>query len=108
MLGAAATTLSTVNIVGGFIVTRKMLDMFKRPDDPPEYYHLYGIPAAGALAVYGAGSMSGKFPELDAAAATLSGLLCIGGIAGLASQNTSRLGTHSPFFVLLLGFSIPA
>jgi len=95
LLGAAATTLSTVNIVGGFIVTTKMLDMFKRPDDPPEYYHYYGVPAAATMAVYGAGSLSGKFPELDAAAATMSGLLCIGGIAGLASQSTARLGAVS-------------
>mmetsp|Transcript_22325 Transcript_22325/g.31350 ORF Transcript_22325/g.31350 Transcript_22325/m.31350 type:complete len:583 (-) Transcript_22325:204-1952(-) len=95
LLGATATTLSTVNIVGGFIVTTKMLDMFKRPDDPPEYYHLYGIPAAGALTMYTAGSMSGKFPEIDAAAATMSGLLCIGGIGGLSSQKTARLGAVS-------------
>lgn len=95
VLGAAATTLSTVNIVGGFLVTTKMLDMFKRPDDPPEYYHLYGIPTAGAIALYGAGAASGKFPEIHAAAGTLSGLLCIGGIGGLASQSTARLGAVS-------------
>ena len=84
-----------MKIEGGFIVTTKMLDMFKRPTDPPEYYHLYGIPAAGALALYGAGTMSGKYPEMDSAAATLSGLLCIGGIGGLASQTTARLGAVS-------------
>ncbi|KAL3806565.1 hypothetical protein ACHAXA_008694, partial [Cyclostephanos tholiformis] len=95
VLGALATTLSTVNIVGGFIVAKKMLDMFKRPDDPPEYYHLYGIPAAGTMAFYTAGSMSGHVPEIDSAAATLSGLLCIGGIGGLASQKTARLGAAS-------------
>jgi H+-translocating NAD(P) transhydrogenase len=72
-----------------------MLDMFKRPDDPPEHYHLYGIPAGATLAVYTAGSLSGKFPELDAAAATLAGILCIGGIGGLASQSTARLGAVS-------------
>ena len=94
-LGALATTLSTVNIVGGFIVTKKMLDMFKRPDDPPEYYHLYGIPAAGTMAFYTAGSMSGHVPEIDSAAATLAGLLCIGGIGGLSSQSTARLGAAS-------------
>jgi len=94
-LGAAATTLSTVNIVGGFIVTKKMLDMFKRPTDPPEYYHLYGIPAAGSLVVYTAGSMSGHVPEIDSAAGTLAGLLCIGGIGGLSSQTTARLGAAS-------------
>jgi len=95
LLGATATTLSTVNIVGGFIVTTKMLDMFKRPDDPPEYYHYYGAPAATTMGLYTIGTMSGKFPEIDAAAATLSGLLCIGGIGGLASQQTARLGAVS-------------
>jgi NAD(P) transhydrogenase len=81
--------------LGGFIVTTKMLDMFKRPDDPPEYYHYYGIPAATTLGLYGMGTLSGKFPEMDAAAATLAGLLCIGGIGGLASQKTARLGAVS-------------
>eukprot|EP00956_Cyclotella_meneghiniana_P029070 scaffold69349_cov70-Cyclotella_meneghiniana.AAC.2 len=106
-LGAAATTLSTsrysLNMYvvitshpeGGFIVTKKMLDMFKRPTDPPEYYHLYGIPAAGSLVVYTAGSMSGHVPEIDSAAGTLAGLLCIGGIGGLSSQTTARLGAAS-------------
>jgi len=94
-LGAAATSLSFVNIVGGFIVTTKMLDMFKRPDDPPEYYHLYGIPTASTIALYGAGSYSGAYPQLDAAASTLAGILCIGGIGGLSSQATARLGAAS-------------
>jgi H+-translocating NAD(P) transhydrogenase len=87
--------LNSHSILGGFIVTKKMLDMFKRPDDPPEYYHLYGIPAATTLGLYGAGVLSGKFPEIHAGAATLSGLLCIGGIGGLASQTTARLGLVS-------------
>lgn len=94
-LGAAATTLSTVNIVGGFIITQKMLDMFKRPDDPPEYYNYYAYPAAGALGLYGIGTLSGKFPEIDTSASTLASLLCIGGIGGLASQSTARLGAVS-------------
>lgn len=76
-------------------MTTKMLDMFKRPDDPPEYYHLYGVPAATTLGLYGVGAVSGKFPEIHAGAATLSGLLCIGGIGGLASQTTARLGAVS-------------
>jgi NAD(P) transhydrogenase len=95
MLGATATTLSTVNIVGGFIITTKMLDMFKRPDDPPEYYHYYMVPTAGALGLYGIGAMTGKFPEIHSAASTLASILCIGGIGGLASQSTARLGAVS-------------
>ena len=93
-LGASATALSTVNIVGGFIVSGKMLDMFKRPDDPPEYYHYYGAPAAATAALYGGAHMAG-FPQVDAAAGTLAGLLCIGGIGGLSSQETARLGNVS-------------
>jgi NAD(P) transhydrogenase len=92
-------------ISGGFIVTRKMLDMFRRPTDPPEFYHLYGIPAAASMGVYGVASLSGKFQEIDAAAATLAGLLCIGGIGGLASQNTARLGAVSGQAGVALGIA---
>ena len=92
--------------------------MFKRPDDPPEYYHLYGIPAAGSLAFYGAGTMSGHVPEIDSAAGTLAGLLCIGGIGGLSSQSTARLGAASgqagvalgvvsTLYVLLVQHNVP-
>jgi len=28
-------------------VTKKMLDMFRRPDDPPEYNQYYLLPGAG-------------------------------------------------------------
>lgn len=48
-LGASAALISFVNIFGGFLVTQRMLDMFKRPEDPPEYNYLYGIPALGFL-----------------------------------------------------------
>lgn len=44
VLAASAAFISTINIFGGFLVTKRMLDMFKRPTDPPEYNYLYGIP----------------------------------------------------------------
>lgn len=37
----------------------------------------------------------GHVPEIDSAAGTLAGLLCIGGIGGLSSQTTARLGAAS-------------
>ncbi len=43
--------LSAVNLAGGTIVTKKMLDMFRRPDDPPEFNQYYLMPAAGELFV---------------------------------------------------------
>lgn len=48
-LAASAALISFVNIFGGFLVTQRMLDMFKRHDDPPEYNKLYAIPALGFL-----------------------------------------------------------
>ncbi len=33
-LGFAALVLATVNVVGGFLVTDRMLEMFKRPERP--------------------------------------------------------------------------
>ena len=35
------------------VIDYRMLDMFKRPDDPPEYNSLMGIPAGTFLASYG-------------------------------------------------------
>merc|ERR1711957_121604 len=89
--GALATGISTVNIFGGFMVSKQMLDLFKRPEDPPEHYEPYGIPLAAGLGTYAVAHGLG-YPQVDAAAATLGGVCCIGGIAGLASQETARLG----------------
>eukprot|EP00656_Telonema_subtile_P001383 TRINITY_DN10622_c0_g3_i2.p1 TRINITY_DN10622_c0_g3~~TRINITY_DN10622_c0_g3_i2.p1 ORF type:complete len:522 (+),score=166.84 TRINITY_DN10622_c0_g3_i2:63-1628(+) len=65
--------------------------LFKRADDPPEHYELYAIPA-GAFATAYAVSHGLGYAEVDKVAAILGGVCCIGGIAGLASQETARLG----------------
>lgn len=33
-LAASAVFLAFINIFGGFLITKRMLDMFKRPGDP--------------------------------------------------------------------------
>ena len=53
-------TLSAVNLVGGTVVTKKMLDMFRRPTDPPEYNHYYLMPGLAAVAGSGALFASGQ------------------------------------------------
>lgn len=35
LLGALSVLLAFVNVGGGFVITKRMLDMFKRPTDPP-------------------------------------------------------------------------
>lgn len=90
-LAASAVFASTINITGGFVVSKRMLDMFKRPSDPKEYNFLYGLPAAAGIGSLLAAHAAGV-PNIYAAGYLFSSLCCIGGISGLASQNTARLG----------------
>merc|ERR1719330_797934 len=90
-LAASAAFISFINIFGGFIVTKRMLDMFKRPTDPPEHTMLMGIPAATFLGAYGY-AMSQGYPEVHQMAYLASGLACIGALGGLSAQPTARLG----------------
>ncbi|KAK7073719.1 hypothetical protein SK128_014375 [Halocaridina rubra] len=90
-LAASAAFISFINIFGGFIVTQRMLDMFKRPTDPPEYNYLYGIPALAFLGGYGATAASG-YPESHQMAYLAASLCCVGALAGLSNQKTCRLG----------------
>merc|ERR1712117_588435 len=90
-LAASAALISFINIFGGFIVTQRMLDMFKRPTDPPEYNYMMGIPAATFLAAYGY-AVSQGYPEVHQMAYLTSGLCCIGALGGLSAQPTARLG----------------
>ncbi|KAL1979679.1 hypothetical protein VTN96DRAFT_5378 [Rasamsonia emersonii] len=91
LLGAISVLLAFVNVSGGFVVTKRMLDMFKRPTDPPEYPWLYAIPGllfgGGYLAAASTG-MAG----LVQAGYLVSSILCISSISGLASQETARRG----------------
>jgi NAD(P) transhydrogenase len=90
-LAAGAALVSFVNIFGGFMVTQRMLDMFKRPTDPPEYNALYGIPAAVFLGGYGYAAFQ-NLPEIHQMAYLAASLCCVGALAGLSSQKTSRIG----------------
>merc|ERR1712088_511096 len=90
-LAASAAFISFINVFGGFIVTGRMLDMFKRSTDPPEYNYLYGIPAGAFLASY-AYAVTQGYPEVHQMAYLASSLCCVGALAGLSGQKTARLG----------------
>eukprot|EP00798_Chlamydomonas_sp_ICE-L_P032292 gene32292-16858_t len=48
-LAALAVLVSSINIGGGFTITQRMLDMFKRKTDPEEHNYLYAIPGAALV-----------------------------------------------------------
>ncbi|KAJ9644514.1 tRNA-splicing endonuclease subunit Sen34 [Coniosporium tulheliwenetii] len=90
-LGALSVLLASVNVSGGFVITKRMLDMFKRPTDPPEYPWLYAIPGL----LFGGGyiaAVSTGMAGLVQAGYLASSVLCISSISGLASQLTARRG----------------
>ncbi|KAK4235901.1 NAD(P) transhydrogenase beta subunit-domain-containing protein [Achaetomium macrosporum] len=91
LFGAASVLLAFVNVAGGFVITKRMLDMFRRPTDPPEYPWLYAIPGVlfggGFIAAASTGAAG-----LVQAGYLVSSVLCITSISGLASQATARMG----------------
>uniref|UniRef100_A0A452TLS3 proton-translocating NAD(P)(+) transhydrogenase n=1 Tax=Ursus maritimus TaxID=29073 RepID=A0A452TLS3_URSMA len=82
--------ISTALIPGGFLVTQRMLDMFKRPTDPPEYNYVYLLPAGTFVGGYLAALYSGY--NIEQIMYLGSGLCCVGALAGLSTQGTARLG----------------
>ncbi|KAK7912962.1 hypothetical protein WMY93_013173 [Mugilogobius chulae] len=70
--------------------SQRMLDMFKRPTDPPEYNYLYALPGAAFVGGYGASVAAGY--SIEQMMYLGSGLCCVGALAGLSAQGTSRLG----------------
>ena len=85
-LAAASVGISTVNIVGGFMVTQKMLDLFKRPGDE-DHSMMIGAPLTGL--VVAAPIIN---PALIEPTNTVCGLLCIGAIGGLSTMPTANTG----------------
>lgn len=91
VLGAASVLLAFVNVSGGFVITKRMLDMFRRPTDPPEFPWLYAIPGV----LFGGGFIAATttgMAGLVQAGYLVSSVLCIGSLTGLASQTTARSG----------------
>ena len=94
-LGTTAVGLSAVNLAGGFLVTQKMLDLFRRPTDPPEYLKYYLTPFGVIGGGFGVASLTGMAPDtLAGTVALTSGLGCIAGIGCLADQSTARMGVY--------------
>ncbi|KAK3116830.1 hypothetical protein LTR53_002394 [Teratosphaeriaceae sp. CCFEE 6253] len=91
VLGALSVLLAFVNVSGGFVITKRMLDMFRRPTDPKEYPWLYAIPGLLFGGGYIAAASTGM-AGLVQAGYMVSSLLCIGSLTGLASQATARTG----------------
>jgi NAD(P) transhydrogenase len=93
-MGAIATALSFVNIAGGFLVSGKMLDLFRREGDPDEFFEIYSLPVAILLAGLAASAFAGigNLGLVSGTVGIAASICCIAAIAGLAHQKTARTG----------------
>ncbi|KAJ3032679.1 hypothetical protein HDV00_007277, partial [Rhizophlyctis rosea] len=115
LLGALSLLLATINIFGGFVVSQRMLDMFRRPTDLPEHTYLYAIPAVVMGGGFIASITAGAAGAVQAGY-LVSSLLCIASLSGLSQQVTARpgcalgmLGVGTGILTSLgaVGFSVP-
>lgn len=92
-LAASSVLLASVNIAGGFLITKRMLDMFKRAGDVAEHNYLYAIPGGVfSLGYLAALSLGYGGPALIQMAYLASSIFCILSLGGLSTQSTARFG----------------
>lgn len=93
-MGALATVLSFINIAGGFLISGKMLDLFRRPTDPKEFFELYAIPSTALVGGLAAAAFLnvGNLGIMSGTVAIAAAICCIAAIAGLSDQSTARTG----------------
>ena len=121
ILGFIAVTCSTTNVVGGFLITDRMLKMFKKTGDSdgPSWWSRYGprtlvasvsLAVSGAVAVYGLGlsaETAAYFRDVLSGQALrffyiLSAGMFILGLKGLSSPRYARRGMFLAEFAMLL------
>eukprot|EP00931_Biecheleriopsis_adriatica_P107668 TRINITY_DN81992_c0_g1_i1.p1 TRINITY_DN81992_c0_g1~~TRINITY_DN81992_c0_g1_i1.p1 ORF type:complete len:1128 (+),score=287.83 TRINITY_DN81992_c0_g1_i1:58-3441(+) len=85
-LAFIAILVSMVNVGGGFVMTGRMLGMFRRPGDAPSYSSLYLLPGAVLLAACKFGRPMAPMISL------IASILCILSIGALSSQKSAPSG----------------
>eukprot|EP00899_Mesostigma_viride_P007597 jgi/Mesvir1/16839/Mv15732-RA.1 len=99
--------VSTINIAGGFTVTRRMLEMFRRPGDPPEFQKYYLVPGALLIALYvAAHTFADGGPGVDAITYLVASIMCISAIGCLSQQKTARTGDILALIGVLTGLTV--
>mmetsp|Transcript_63476 Transcript_63476/g.168174 ORF Transcript_63476/g.168174 Transcript_63476/m.168174 type:complete len:1051 (-) Transcript_63476:117-3269(-) len=85
ILSALALLISAINIFGGFVVSQRMLNLFRKPGFKDWSWFIV-IPGVLLAALIIADS------DWEETAGTISGVLCVAAIGGLASMQTADSG----------------
>jgi len=99
MLALLSAMVSAVNIIGGFVVSQRMLNLFKRPGDVDFSYYMLApgfllmlwpwLQDIASLSPFQMKPLESSHAELDN---TVSALLCITSIVALSSMKSANLG----------------
>eukprot|EP01065_Artemidia_motanka_P044019 TRINITY_DN6203_c0_g1_i1.p1 TRINITY_DN6203_c0_g1~~TRINITY_DN6203_c0_g1_i1.p1 ORF type:complete len:1551 (+),score=525.74 TRINITY_DN6203_c0_g1_i1:147-4655(+) len=101
-LATTAVVLSSINIAGGFNITFKMLEMFRKDTDPREYNWVFMIPAGAFLAATCAGQVAG-YGGAQTMGYLAASAFCILSINGLSAQQSARSGATFGVAGVLIG-----
>ena len=91
VLGAIAVAISSINIMGGFEIAGRMIDLFRRKDAVPENHSILALPVALAVGAVAIGSVN-HIPQVAPVAGIGAAVACIAAIGALSSQSTAKLG----------------
>lgn len=86
-LAFIAVLVSMVNVAGGFVMTGRMMGMFRRPGSAPPFTSLYAIPGFVLLT---ACALQGR--HIAPMVSLVCSLLCILSISALSSQESAPSG----------------
>merc|ERR1719316_2402816 len=84
-LAMASVCVSAVNIFGGFLISQRMLNLFKRKEDK-DFSYLMIIPALFLVAC------CVGLPDMEKPINTVAGLLCIMAIGSLSTMQSANSG----------------
>lgn len=90
ILAILGTGVSCINIFGGFVVSKRMLNLFRRKEDEDHSY-VWIMPGV-LFIIFAFLALLGKSMSENKAVQTLCGLMCIIAIGGLASMKTANAG----------------
>lgn len=78
--------------MGGFRVSSKMLDLFKRPGEAKDFFEYYYTPLAVLIGGTVIGAATGLTPQMPSVVSIGAAIACISSISSLAEQKSARFG----------------
>lgn len=101
----AAILAAFINISGGFLITHRMLKMFRRPGDPSHHTWTMLLPGVVLLGLFFGAQMLG-WNNVMPSCYLLCSMFCILSIAGLSTQKSAPFGNAYGILGVICGVAV--